>query len=193
MAKYNNSDIDIDANTWAEQMGVTVGDGTFADVLEETKIDEGATVPASQIKTRVGALYGNVVGRVLEEVWDKARSGGGDVTGSDSYSSDGTNYHPFAELGEIPEGQAVAVVGEVLMMHDTGSLMYSEIVVFRTTARRRTGGTLSADTAYLSTGTGTGYADETVTSNELTMTSRYSLVGTVYRSWRYRVMAVDLP
>lgn len=193
MAKHTDSNIDIDARTWAQLMALSVGDGTYSDIFEEAKIDDGATIDATEVKTRIGAIYGNKLGVVLEELWEKARAGGADVTGSDSYTSDGTNYQPFAAIGEIPEGRAVSFVGEVLMMHDTGGLMYSEIVWFRGTARRRPGGTLSADNAYLSTGTGTGYVDDTVTSNELTLTSRYSLSGTVYRSWRYRLMTVDLP
>ena len=83
MAKYTNADIDIDTYTWAQLVARPISDGTLADVLEETKTDDpetGGTVTATGIKDDAGALWGNVVGAVLEQVWDKARSGVSDAT-----------------------------------------------------------------------------------------------------------------
>jgi hypothetical protein len=74
MAKYTDATIDIDARSWATLMAEAKGDGTYADIFEETKADEGATVPVSEVATKIGAIYGNSLGVVLEQVWDKARS-----------------------------------------------------------------------------------------------------------------------
>lgn len=77
MAKHTDSNIDIDTYSWSELMALTLGDATYSAVLEEAKIDASTAIPASQISAKVGALYANTVGVVLEELWTKARAGGG--------------------------------------------------------------------------------------------------------------------
>lgn len=77
MAKHTDSNIDIDTYSWAELMALAVGDATYSAVLEEAKIDASTAIPASQISAKVGALYGNTVGVILEEVWTKARAASG--------------------------------------------------------------------------------------------------------------------
>lgn len=195
MAKYTDSNVDIDTYSWSELMALSVGDATYADVLEETKVDEETTVPASQISAKVGALYGNTVGVVLEEIWTKARSGGGDVTGTDTYASTGTNYATFIDFGTIAEGRAMMITGEINQAADLGGILYSGITQFRVSARRRAGGSLSGTLGVLTGGTGSPGCNYGTTGNVLTIDSRLSLGGsaTVYRSWRYRVDTIEMP
>jgi hypothetical protein len=196
MASHIDSNIDIDARTWAQLMGLSVGDGTYQEIFEEAKIDDGAAVPVSQVKTKAGAIYGNKVGVVLGQLWDKARSGPVEVTGSDSFVSTGTNYADFASFGEVPEGRAWMVTGEINMAADNGSILYSGMVQFRATVRRRVGSGANATTpGTLTNGTGSPAITAVLASNTYTLQARLSGLGTVtvYRRWRYRIDEIVMP
>lgn len=80
MAKFTNGSIDIDTLTWTQVMALSAGGGTLADFFEETKTDTGTTVTSSSAPNRAGATWANNLGVILEELWTKARAGGGAQT-----------------------------------------------------------------------------------------------------------------
>jgi hypothetical protein len=123
----------------------------------------------------------------------------GEIVGTASFVSTGTEYGAFATLGEVPEGEVWMVTGEILMAADTGAALSGGMVQFRISARRRVGASLNVSTlGVLTNGTGSPAAQHNSTaasSNQLTLEARLSGLGTVtvYQTYRYRVTKIVMP
>lgn len=169
MAKHTDSNIDIDTYTWAELMALSVSDGTYSDLFEESKTDEGATIAASQVATKVGAIYGNKLGVMLEELWTKARAGSADIESTAAYVALAINAEvahtagvaaTAFETAEIPEGFCGYITYE---LGSSGGSAASPVGGYinsgRATLRRGSGGTLQVgDVGATAVGEGTTYS-----------------------------------
>lgn len=182
------------------RVGATFGNNLGV-ILEETwtKARAGASVPDATTEVKGIVELATDGERAASKVL-QSNDSRVEIVGTSNYISTGTNYGVFAELGEVPEGEAWWVTGEVWMAADNGSALFSGGLQFRLACRRRAGASLSV-TTMTTTGGGTGspaaqHNSTDASSNQVSLESRLSSVGnptTVYQAFRYRIARIVMP